>query len=178
MLERRSALAGARPYVSPMLRIAERPGFSLAQVAGRPSDMASRLAVVIGPLPDRTGQAQVNDGLTTFMIAPGQYWLVGSQSDDTALRLKDQFAVTPLSSSRVRISIEGEPSRRVLAKLMPIDFHASVFTPGCFVLTGLHHTPVLVHCTGEHAFDIYAMRTFAMTVWEVVTDAALEFAAR
>ena len=76
----------------------------------------------------------------------------------------------------MRITLKGAPAREVLAKLMPVDFHPAVFTPGTFALTGLHHTPVTVHCTGDDSFDIYAMRTFALNVWEVVTDAARAFA--
>jgi sarcosine oxidase gamma subunit len=33
-----------------------------------------------------------------------------------------------------------------------------------------------VHCTGDNSFDVYVMRTFAMNVWDAVTDAARVFA--
>ena len=42
-------------------------------------------------------------------------------------------------------------------------------------LTGIHHTPVLVHRTSEQRYEIYAMRTFALSVWEWLSDAALPF---
>jgi sarcosine oxidase gamma subunit len=42
-------------------------------------------------------------------------------------------------------------------------------------MTGIHHTPVLVHCTNENRFEIYALRTFALSVHDWLTDAALEF---
>jgi sarcosine oxidase gamma subunit len=35
---------------------------------------------------------------------------------------------------------------------------------------------VLVHCVGENRFEIYALRTFAVSVYEWLADAALEFA--
>ena len=111
-----------------------------------------------------------------FRIGPAQFWIVGPETDDTAARLQGQCAVTPLSSSRVRIALEGAPAREVLSKLMPVDVHPTVFTPGTVALTGIHHTPVTVHCTGENAFDIYVMRTFALNAWEAITDAALAFA--
>jgi heterotetrameric sarcosine oxidase gamma subunit len=172
MLERRSALASAKPYVSAKLAIAERPGFTLTQVAG----VEERIASVTGPLPEKVARAQVNGAHTIFRIGPAQFWIVGPETDDVAARLQGQAIVTPLSSSRVRIAIDGAPARDVLARLMPVDLHPQVFTPGSVALTGIHHTPVTVHCTAENAFDIYAMRTFAMTVWEVVTDAALVLA--
>ena len=174
MLERRSALASAKPYVSAVLNIAERPGFTLTQVAGLTPDFEARLAAITGPLPETVAKAQANGERTLFRIGPAQFSIVGPETDDIAARLQGQCAVTPLSSSRVRVALEGAPARDVLAKLMSVDWDRSVFTPGSVALTGLHHTPVTVHCTGENAFDIYVMRTFALDVWEAVTDAARE----
>lgn len=175
MLERKSALASAKPYVSERLKIGERPGFTLTQVAGLGSDFEAKLAGILGPLPQKAGVAQVNGSHTIFRVGPAQFWVVGPETDATASMLQGLCAVTPLSHSRVRIALEGAPARAVLAKLIPVDVDAAVFTPGSVALTGIHHTPVTVHCMGEYAFDIYVMRTFAMTVWEVVTDAALEY---
>ena len=176
MLERRSALASARPYESAVLKIAERPGFTLTQVAGLSPDFETKLSAVVGALPETVSHAQVNGERTLFRIGPAQFWIVGPEMDDTAARLDGQCAVTPLTSSRVRIALDGAPAREVLSRLMPVDLHPSVFTPGSVALTGIHHTPVTVHCTGENAFDIYVMRTFAVTVWDAITDAAKVFA--
>ena len=172
MLERRSALASAKPYVSAKLKIAERPGFTLTQVAG----LEDAISATVGALPEKVGRAQVNGAHTIFRIGPAQFWIVGPETDDLASRLQGRCAVTPLSSSRVRIALDGAPAREVLAKLIPVDLHPSVFTPGSAALTGIHHTPVTLHCTGENGFDIYAMRTFAVNVWDAVTDAARVFA--
>ncbi len=176
MLERRSALAGAKPYESAVLAIAERPGFTLTQVAALSRDFDDRLSAVIGELPKTVSRAQVNDGRTIFRIGPAQFWIVGPESDDAPARLAGQCAVTPLTSSRVRIAIAGAPAREVMAMLAPVDVHPSVFTPGTVALTGIHHTPVTIHCTGENAFDVYVMRTFARDVWDAITDAGLRFA--
>jgi len=175
MLERRSALVAAKPYVSSRLEIAERAGFTLTQVAGLGADFETKLTAMLGPLPQNVGSAQVNGSHTIFRTGPSQFWIVGPETDQTATMLQGHCAVTPLSHSRVRISLAGAPARAVLAKLAPVDFHASAFTQASVALTGIHHTPVTVHCTGEDAFDIYVMRTFALNVWEVLTDAALEF---
>jgi len=169
MLERRSALASAKPYVSAKLAINERPGFTLTQVAGT----EERIASVTGPLPEKVARAQVNGPHVIFRIGPSQFWIVGPETDDVAARLQGHAIVTPLSSSRVRITLDGAPARRVLSMLVPVDVHQTVFTPGTVALTGIHHTPVTVHCMAENTFDIYVMRTFAQNVWEVVTDAAL-----
>lgn len=171
MLERRSALEGAKPDRSQVLSIVERPGFTLTQVAGLDDGFEARLSAVVGPLPERVGIARDHDGRTIMRIGPAQVWIIAPQADD----FSGTGAVTPLSHSRVRIAIEGAPARDVLAKLVPVDLHPSVFTPGTFALTGIHHTPVTVHCTGANSFDIYVMRTFALNAWDVITDAALEY---
>lgn len=176
MLERISALASARPYVSSVLTIAESPGFTLTQVAGLDGEFEARLSAVVGALPEKVSPAQVNGERTIFRIGPAQFWIVGPQVDDAASRLHGQCAVTPLTSSRVRIALAGAPAREVMAMLAPVDFHPSVFSPSTVALTGIHHTPVTIHCTGENAFDIYVMRTFARDVWDAITDAGLRFA--
>lgn len=175
MLERISALAAVKPYVSSVLMIAESRGFTLTQAAGLDAAFEPKLSSVLGQLPEKVGIAQTNGDHTLLRTGPSQFWIIGPEQDEAPRRLQGLCALTPLSSSRVRITLQGAPARAVLAKLMPIDFHERVFTPGRFVLTGLHHTPVMVMCRAENAFDIYAMRTFALDVWDVVTDAALEF---
>jgi sarcosine oxidase subunit gamma len=113
-----------------------------------------------------------------FKTGAGQFWILGPENDSLARELQAAVgagvgAVTPLSHSRTRIFIEGAVAREVLAQGIAIDFHPDVFRINQFALTGLHHTPVLVHRTAEHRFELYAMRTFARTIWDWLTDAAL-----
>jgi methylglutamate dehydrogenase subunit D len=176
MLERVSALASAHPYKSCVLTIAEDRGFTLTQAAGLSAEFEKKLAGLAGELPAKVGKAVESGGCTLMRIGPAQFWIVGSDGDDLAPRLARLCAATPLSHSRTRILLEGVPARAVLAKGIPLDFHDSAFTPGSFALTGLHHMPLVVHCAGPDRFHLYAMRTFALSVWEWLTDAALEFA--
>jgi heterotetrameric sarcosine oxidase gamma subunit len=155
MLDRRSALASARPYASPVLQIGEARGFSLLQVAG-PAKLQS-------------------DGRTLMRTGENQFWIIGPENDGIATKLDGVAILTPLSHSRTRIFIEGAPARDILSKGIPLDFHPTVFKPGMFAMTGIHHTPVLVHCVSENRFEIYALRTFALSVYEWFTDAALEY---
>ncbi len=175
MLERRSALAEAKPYRSAALKIEEKRGFSLTQVAGARRRVRGE-TVRHRWKPTGEGRRRRRAMARTLMrTGPVQFWIIGPETDDFASRVQNSCAVTPLSHSRVRIGIEGVPARDVLAKLMPLDFHSAVFTPGRFAMTGLHHTPVTVHCVGADSFDLYVMRTFALNIWEVITDAALEY---
>jgi methylglutamate dehydrogenase subunit D len=172
MLDRRSALASAKPYASPVLQIGEARGFSLLQVAGS----SKALTPVTGKLPNKVGVATQSNGRILMRTGEDQFWIIGPENDDIATRLGDHAILTPLSHSRTRIFIEGAPARDVLSKGIPLDFHPTVFKPGMFAMTGIHHTPVLVHCVSENRFEIYALRTFALSVHDWLTDAALEFA--
>jgi sarcosine oxidase subunit gamma len=174
MLERRSALATAHPFSWAALTLGEVRNFTLIQVAGF-GGFEADVAAVAGALPQANDQAIESNGRTIFRTGPQSFWFVGPENDDLAAKLTGKAIVTPLSSSRTRISIEGRAARDVLRKGIPIDLHESVFTSGKFAMTGLHHTPVLLHCTAEQRFELYAMRTFAMNVWEWLEDAALEF---
>jgi len=178
MLDRRSALATAHPFSWAALTLGEVRNFTLTQVAGF-GGFEADVASVAGALPTSNDQAGDSNGRTIFRTGPQSFWFVGPDNDDLAAKLAGPgnhgAIVTPLSSSRTRISIEGRASRDLLRKGIPIDLHESVFTPGKFAMTGLHHTPVLLHCTAEQRFELYVMRTFAMNVWEWLEDAALEF---
>ena len=167
MLNRSSALASAKSFIGDGLNIVEASGFILTQYAGSEKELKKAL----GKIPSRVGVALEHNGQTQMRITPTQIWLIGGPLKT------DACITTPLPSSRTRIALEGKNARSVLAKLSAIDFHPKHFKSGMFVQTGIHHTPALIHCTGENTFHIYALRTFALSVWETVTDAALEFAA-
>jgi methylglutamate dehydrogenase subunit D len=162
MLKSTSALATANPYFSSQLVIVEAPDFSLTQYAGFEKDLKRAL----GKLPARVGIVQ--DDL--LRVSPTQIWSLAK-----VINAPNCFT-TSLSSSRTRIEISGPSARDVLSKCAAIDFHKNEFKPNSFVQTGIHHVPVLIHCIGTDQFHIYVMRTFALSIWDHLTDAALEFA--
>ena len=175
MLERRSALAGIKPVSSAAVTLGEVRDFTLIQAAGFSPEDVLAIASVAGPLPHRADLATENHGQIIFRTGPLQFWFVRPVDDDLSARLAGVCVVTPLSHSRSRIYVEGPAAREVLAKGIAIDLHADAFTPGMFAMTGLHHTPILLHCVQPNRFELLAMRTFAMNVWEWLEDAALEF---
>jgi heterotetrameric sarcosine oxidase gamma subunit len=125
--------------------LAEAPDFTLTQVAGDESALKSISAQTI------------------LRITPKQLWVLGAPP-----QARNGIYVTPLSSSRTRLHLTGEHAREILARCAAIDF-ANMKTSE-HVLTGIHHTPVLIHCIGVNEFHIYAMRTFAQTVWNWLVD--------
>jgi sarcosine oxidase subunit gamma len=84
-------------------------------------------------------------------------------------------AVTPLSHSRSCIFVEGSKARELLAKGVALDFHPDEFRRGQFALSALHHTTVLIHRSDTDRYEVHAMRTFAVSVWEWMIDAALPY---
>lgn len=173
MLERRSALAGIEEIAGNRVRLGEVRGFALTQVAALDDSALSPIRVVLGDLPQHPFCGET-DGRRIFHTAPRQFWIVGPEADDIGRRL-DAAIVTRLSHSRTRIFIEGPAAPDVLAKVIEIDLHEAVFKPGMFAMTGLHHTPILLHRVTAARFEIYAMRTFAANAWDLLADAALEF---
>ena len=191
MLERRSAIAGGLAAGGRLhddaagVRLGELRGWSLMQVAGFRGGMApveQALAEACGVAASiYMGEARRGDGVLLLRTGPEQIWLVGETSDP-ARQARIGVAVTAaggtvleLSHSRTRMVIEGPRARDVLAKDIAIDLDAGMFAPDRFALTGYDHTPVLLHRTGDARYELWAMRTFAQTVWERLADAAAEF---
>lgn len=161
MLSAHSPLVGLVPVTYHATTLSDAAGFTLTQVAG--ADKALKKA--LGKLPTRVGVAVESEDQTLFRVGPKQVWVLGAVPDSSA-----GVYVTPLSSGRTRVLLEGGRARDVLSACALIDFHVTAFKPGQFVMTGIHHTPVVIHCIGAQAFHIYAMRSFALNVWEWLAD--------
>lgn len=197
MLERRSALAGfhgpaeragADGHVG--LEIGEDAGFTLVEFGVYPSKRAEgeqALRSWLGALPETIFKPVETPHGLLIRTGPLSFWLIGDARRGTAGRPAETaraalpttiFSVIDLSSSRTRLYIEGAHATDVLLKGIPVDLAAEQFPAGSVALTGVHHTPILLHRTATDRFEIFAMRTFALTVLEWLTDAALEFGYR
>jgi heterotetrameric sarcosine oxidase gamma subunit len=189
VFERQSALAGALTQGGRdgadgrrRLRIGESRGWSLVQIAAF-STTLTELENAVRPvlnahLPPRIGEVVNVDGRRVLKTGPHQFWIITRDSEDLASRLQAAVppavgAVIPLSHSRTSIVIEGAQARELLAKGIPLDLHPDVFPPGRFALTGVHHTPVLIHRSGESRYELYVMRTFAQSIWDWLIDAVM-----
>lgn len=191
MFERQSALAGALSLAGRdgadgqrLLRLGEVRGWRLVQLAGFPQAMAdverAARSLLGVDLPARGGSVVTTEDRQLMKTGPETFWIVSPDSEDltTALRAivgPGLGAVTPLSNSRTRIYIEGLEAAKVVSMGIALDFHRSTFRIGHFAMTGLHHTTVLVHRTGEERYELYVLRSFALWTWEWLTDAALQF---
>jgi len=189
MPERQSAIAYALakgghdgPDGHRALKLGAVKGGSLIQLAAFASTLGQleqAAAPLIGAaLPAKPGVVTVAGTRRLLKIGPEQFWILGPDADDLAAKLQAGIdpgvgVVTPLSHSRTRITIEGALARDLLAKGIALDLHPDVFREGHFAQTGLHHTPVLLLRSGPNRYEILAMRTFALSVWDWLTDAAM-----
>jgi methylglutamate dehydrogenase subunit D len=155
MLKLRSALEGIAKFEAPGLSLVEAPKFTLTQISGEEKTLKRAL----GKLPTM-GTATDN----ILRLGPNQFWVLGEVPEARGAFL------TPLSSSRTRILIEGEKAAAMLQSSAAIDF--AVLEKDDYVMTGMHHVPVLVHYLGKNKYHLYVMRTFALSIWDWLTDAA------
>lgn len=192
MLERRSAIArqlvaalaaGGRdgPDSQRRLRIGELTGWTLWQTTAYPGSeaaMTMALEATFGELPTRVGRAAERSGRRYMLVGPGQYLVLGLEDDGLGTALygavePEVGALVDLSQARTRLYLEGLPAPEVLCRGAALDFHDEAFPVGNFAQTGIHHTPVLVHRSGELVWELHALRTFAQDLWEWLADACL-----
>lgn len=184
MLERRCALttldlSASQGETEPPLKIGEVRGCALLQaVAFADTVEALERAVrfVLGvDLPKCMGVSVSNGDYRAFKVGPEHFWIAGPEDTSAAsLRgavLPDIGSVTSLSHGRARLFIEGTAAREVLSKGIALDLHPEVFQVDACALTELQHTPVLLHRTGQDRYELYVLRTYAIWIWEWLTDA-------
>ena len=163
MLDARSPLGIDVRFERDGVSLSEASAFVLTQVTG--ADKVLKKA--LGKLPAKVGSVVEQEARSIFRIGAKQVWVLGE-----TLAASEGIFVTPLSSGRTRILLEGPRAREVLAACALIDFSVKEFKPGHFVMTGIHHTPVTIHCIADNSFHIYTLRTFALNVWEWLCDTA------
>ncbi len=165
MLEPQSPLGAHAQFEGAGIRIAEIPGVTLTQIAGEEKDLKKAL----GKLPG-FGSALELDGRLLLRVGPSQVWVIGE-----APASKTCF-LTPLSSGRLVLKVEGIRARELLSACAAVDFSPEAFGAGTVAMTGIHHTPVLIHCADENEFSLYVMRSFAHSVWDWLCDVATGWA--
>ena len=190
MLLRRSALAGVyqagrfgRTPDKSGITITERPGLAIVQIAAyrdTAEKTASAIEKTIGLAPAvENCRATVNHTTHVLWVGPQRWWIVEPEGRDfSGLRqtLGDDAAMTEHGHGRTVLRVNGPAVRDLLAKGASIDFHPTRFTAGWCRPTQLGHSACVIHCVDESpTVDLYVARSFAVSFWEWLTDAAGEF---
>jgi methylglutamate dehydrogenase subunit D len=185
MPEVRSALPG-RPTVQgsnadSAPAIEEVTARDLLQVAGWTSSfdaMAMQLAQLCEcPVPRDTLSASTAGATTMFRVAPERLWVAAPVERNLGAQLRGaltsgETVVTELGHSRTIIRVRGPRAADLLARFIAIDLADREFPVGRFAQTSLLHTGTLVHRTAGDDFDLYVPRSYALSIWEVMTAAA------
>lgn len=168
---------------------AERRPLTIINLQGSAGDAAFREAVQNGigmDLPESTDTVASSGTHTVLWLGPDRWWLVSLPEMASALEgdlntaLNGQaIAVTDVSHGWTAVRIGGEAARDLLAKLCSLDLHPRSFKPGSCVQTELRGFYVVLHAVDETPrFDLFLPRSYAVSMWEWLVDAAAEFALR
>lgn len=176
MAEPARALVG--PTTGRAIRIEEQPGRTILQVNafhGRAAAVARALGSGTGLEPmTEVGGTVEGDGLAILTGGPGRFWLMGEGT--TRVEVDPALALTvDQSHGRVVVAVAGERVRGVLAKGCRMDVHPAAFPAGRCAQTSLGPFAVLLHCREAERFEIHVARSYAESLREWLTDAALEF---
>lgn len=189
---RRSPLEGIResgefgtiPFSGPGIRLEERAPYSLVQIEARADALPvlnEAMAVAIGAAPSLEPNRSVAAGKSRILGTGTNRWLVIEPEErDLAAHLRatlpEAVAVTDLGHARTALRVSGRDTRMLLAKGTAIDLHPSAFGVDRSRMTSLFHASVLIECrSADPVYDIYVHRSYAVHLWEMLLDGALEF---
>jgi sarcosine oxidase subunit gamma len=175
MAERRSPLALlAPPAGEPAdIRLTEVRPLSILQVQAWPETderVRRMLAELLGLDAPAVGQAVAASDVTVAAVAPGRYFIAGDADDllercEAALPSGDA-AVTDLSHGRAILKLDGKAAIDSLQGSMLLDLERTAFPPGRVAQTPIHHIDLVVHRRSETEFELWAPRSFALSLAE------------
>jgi heterotetrameric sarcosine oxidase gamma subunit len=179
--ERRSALAGLAPTIRPGdaggLELYEHAGSAILHLEGARQGQCLAAALErlqLAELP-ASGRSGGRDGGRLLSIGPSIWLFVGEppvpltfldQAFDVALDVSDGWT---------RLVVSGRRSTELLAKGCALDFHPSRFPPGSCAATGFARMRVIVWRSLDARFDLFVGRSYALSLWDWLAEAALEF---
>ncbi|MCP5366446.1 MAG: hypothetical protein H6906_02910 [Hyphomicrobiales bacterium] len=141
----------------------------LALVAAWPATLDRVEAILRGP--DRV-----------LTLGPGRFLVVGADADPVPALAEvlevETAVVTDLGHARSVFRVAGPRAQDLLQKDLAFDLDPAAFAPGATAQAAIHHVGVIVHRRGEAEFELYCFRGFALSLWEWLADAALEYGCR
>lgn len=176
-------LYGTSKAEGPGLTISDLRPETMLQLGAWPDTKETLDAILSASLalsvPAAIGQAAVSSDTSLMAIAPGRYLLVSESPDVTQSLVRqidaDTGVVTDLSHARAGVRISGRNTPDVLLKGVAIDLDIRKFPVNSVAQTSFHHIGVTLHRSAESTFELFVFRGFAVSFWEALTDAALEY---
>ncbi len=159
----------------PGVTVREVRSLTLHQIAAWPDtvDAVARQAAGMAGADAAPGPARACSGPngTLLRIEPLKWWLCGAGARD----LDPEEGVTlDLSHSRAHLRVAGPQAGLCLNRLMPIDLRDPSFPVGAVAATAMHHAGVTLW-RSKDGFELFLPRGFAVSLWEVLFDTAVQF---
>jgi heterotetrameric sarcosine oxidase gamma subunit len=178
-----SAIAGLRVHGDPaVVQLRELPAAAMIDLRLEPSDTtaltAAQSALALD-LPLTPGKSRTRAGHVALWLGPDQ-WLIAASAASAALLVQtlDGVAASAVDVSDLRAAFElaGPRAEDVLRKGCAIDLHPRAFAPGDCALTSFARVRVaLRQSDGRHTYQLFVERSYALYLWDWLTDAMLEF---
>ena len=132
------------------------------------------IAELVGLEAPAVGRAAVASDVTVAAVAPGRYLIAGQAGDlleriEAALPSSDA-AVTDLSHGRAILKLEGEAAAAMLQTSVLLDLARGAFPPGRVAETPIHHVNVVIHRRSNTAFELWAPRSFSLSLAKWLLD--------
>lgn len=187
---RRSPLAGldlaARAGGAGGVVLGEFPFRGILVLRGRDGDkrFAEGVEAVLGAgFPLAVGESgQGTDGACLLRLGPDEWWAVCGPERREALEIRlarvladGSGVLVDCSSASVAVSVGGSAAVDLLSVGSGLDFDAPDRRPGRVARTRVGNAAVVLHRLGDRAFDIYVPRSYALSFWDWLEDAAQEF---
>ena len=187
MIAINSPLMGMKHGTAGSVVIREIPGlpmFDLRVAPGTPAQAS--IETVLGfQLPAKTGQtaerpASESTQCHALCLAP-DWWLVTGSVDagHDLVKLRQQgehhFSIVDVSGQRTTIDLEGSHARDVLAHLWEQDLREKIFPVGSVSQGLMVKSPVIVWHFAPSHYRILVRSSFAVHLWQALTDAAVEY---
>ena len=181
MAERISALRGyyqpggyGRPG-TPGVVMQEIPGLVMHQVAAWPQSLNSVESDLVhymglGQAVD-PGQVSVEKKGAMLRIEPLKWWLLGSQPPAFDV---EHAVIVDLSHARSHVRIGGPTAAELLNRHCPLDLRPQAFPLNSVASSMMHHVGITLWHS-KHGFDVFIPRGFALSIWQVLVDTALQF---
>ena len=115
---------------------------------------------------------------TTYLWSGPNTWLaIGPAVASLEQKAASFAALTNQSDGQSLFAVAGPFARAILAKLVPIDLHESVFPPDAVALTLAGHINIRLW-REEDSFVLACLRSFAGALYHALVEATAEFEPR
>ena len=143
----------------PDLAIQEHAEFSLATI------LIARGAVCTLELPE-PGRLTTSGALTLLWHGPRRFLAMRDGArpklpDGLRAKLGGSAHVADASASHLVVTVSGTRAAEALGKLLPIDLHPRVFTPGSVALTRAAHIDVAIWRAADASFGLACPSSYA-----------------